>query len=149
MSVHKFISAKLPRESKSFSLGHSAFAIEDGVLIKYTGIGGEVVIPSGITGIGVRAFANCRSVRSVTIADGVTRIADCAFLHCGSLVRVDIPSSVAYIGEGAFYGCRNLRNITVPDSVQDIGIRAFAKTRILTMDIPKRLQPFAGKYFQV
>ena len=48
------------------------FEVENGVLVKYTGAGGDVVIPDRVTGIGDRAFSQCKSLTSVTIPDGVT-----------------------------------------------------------------------------
>ena len=44
------------------------FIIEDGVLTKYVGQGGDVVIPDGITNIGAYAFHNCSALTSVHIS---------------------------------------------------------------------------------
>ena len=49
----------------------SDFIVENGVLIKYTGSGAEVTVPSGITEIGARAFQLCKNLQSVTLSDGV------------------------------------------------------------------------------
>ena len=38
------------------------FVIKDGVLTKYKGAGGDVVIPEGVTEIGWRAFHSCEDV---------------------------------------------------------------------------------------
>jgi hypothetical protein len=56
------------------------FVIEDGTLISYTGLGGDVVIPSGVTSIGNYAFRDCTSLISVVIPAGVTRIGNSAWL---------------------------------------------------------------------
>ena len=48
-------------------------------LSKYTGKGGDVVIPDGIREIGDWAFAGCAHVTSVAIPDGVTEIGRGAF----------------------------------------------------------------------
>jgi hypothetical protein len=37
----------------------NGFEIENGVLVKYNGFGGDVVIPEGVTGIGEKAFGGC------------------------------------------------------------------------------------------
>lgn len=68
------------------------YVIEDDevTITKYTGEGGNVVIPSQIEG------------------KDVTAIGDMAFYECVTLIVVVIPVTVVYIGEMAFYGCVNL-----------------------------------------
>lgn len=46
----------------------SDFVIENGVLTKYVGSGGDVVIPEGVTEIGDMAFAGS-SIKNVEIPD--------------------------------------------------------------------------------
>ena len=55
------------------------FEIENGVLVKYTGAGGDVVIPDGVVSIGEEAFYSSVSLTSITIPDGVTSIGNGAF----------------------------------------------------------------------
>lgn len=43
------------------------FEVENGVLAKYTGPGGNVVIPDSVIAIGDYAFRTCLSLTSVTI----------------------------------------------------------------------------------
>lgn len=74
------------------------FVIENGVLTKYTGPGGEVVITEGVTGIGSLAFLGCASLTSVTI-----------------------PASVTEIGYGAFLGCNNLTAVTFLGTDEQLG----------------------------
>jgi len=63
----------------SASAAGSDFTIENGVLTKYNGSGGAVVIPAGVTSIGDYVFSWCSSLTSVTIPDSVTDIGDRAF----------------------------------------------------------------------
>jgi len=46
-------------------MANKDFIIENDVLIEYTGEGGEVVIPNGVTSIGDEAFADCNGLTSV------------------------------------------------------------------------------------
>lgn len=52
----------------------SDFTITNGVLTKYAGAGGGVVIPFGVRTIGKNAFERCAEVTSVTVPNSVTSI---------------------------------------------------------------------------
>ncbi len=96
----------------------------------YTGPGGDVIIPSTITGlpvtaIGDFAFYQIASVTRVTIADSVTKVGNLAFGYCENLSDVVIGSSVTTIGKGAFEICSSLTNVAIPASVSSIGDQAF------------------------
>lgn len=124
------------------------FEIQDGVLVKYKGNGGDVVIPdgltsigklaflscknlnsiiipNGVTSIGRDAFSNCTSLKSVTLSEGILSIGEQCFSLCGSLTNITIPNSLTSIGKGAFSGCSKLESITIPNSVTYMGSWAF------------------------
>ena len=91
------------------------FEIKDGVLVKYKGKGGNVVIPKSITSIGYRAFDGYKSLTSITITDSVVSIGDCAFYGCTSLQSITIPNSVTSIGEGICVLGNQLKQIIVEE----------------------------------
>ena len=102
------------------------FLIEDGVLLAYQGLGGDVVVPDGVTKIGRYAFYCCDELTSVTIPEGVTKINEYAFCNCSGLTRVSMPNSLKTIGNHAFYNCDALSGtLVIPDGVETIGQRAF------------------------
>jgi hypothetical protein len=63
------------------------FVIENGVLMKYRGAGGDVAIPEGVTEIGDSTFEDCSSLTEITIPEGVTSIGGRAFLVGRGLSR--------------------------------------------------------------
>ena len=110
------------------------FEIEGTKLKKYNGNAAQVIIPDGITEIGVKAFCENRILKSVTIPNGVCRIDNGAFMYCMNLESVNIPNGVTYIGDYAFFHCA-LKDITIPRSVQFIGSSAFLFMRV-TVRVP-------------
>ena len=132
---------------KSSGSKDSDFVIENGVLTKYTGSGGDVVIPEGVTAIGKEAFYHCESLTGINIPDGVTDIGFSAFCGCESLTSLRIPDSVTSIGKWAFEHCKSLTSVTIPDSVTSIGEWAFKDCKNLTsVTIPRRLEPAFEEY---
>lgn len=114
------------------------FEISNGVLVKYHGPGGDVVIPDGVTEIGASAFDHCKDLTGIHIPESVTKIGRCAFQWCGNLTKADLPKSVTEISESTFAFCENLNSILIPESVTQIGLHAFYMCKSLTkVDLPK------------
>ena len=98
--------------------GAQDFVIENGVLKKYAGPGGDVVIPEEVKEIGswyeytnrgldVRqygAFQYCETVRRVVIPASVKKIASYAFHNCTQLEEVEFQGEVSALGQNAFQG---------------------------------------------
>ena len=93
----------------------------------YTGSGGDIVIPNGVTTIGKGIFQFNNSITSVVIPDSVTTIGDNAFDQCESLKTVTFGtnSQLTTIGGSAFSFCPNIESISISDSVTSIGKNAF------------------------
>ncbi|MDE6029283.1 MAG: leucine-rich repeat protein [Clostridiales bacterium] len=84
----------------------------------------ELDIPDGVTKLEA-AFANCYSLRRVSIGNGVTDIAGSTFRNCYNLRSVTIGSGVKTIGYQAFAYCYSLLSVTIPSTVQTIYASAF------------------------
>ena len=87
----------------------------------------EIIIPYGVTSIGVNAFYDCSSLESIVIPETVTSIGGYAFYNCSSLENMVIPENVTNIGEYAFYNCSYLESIVIPDNVKAVGDYAFGE----------------------
>lgn len=82
---------------------------------------------SSLTYIDTSAFANCRSLESVSLPETLAYISDCAFADCKSLRSITIPQRVTKIEGHAFKGCTSLESITMSADLQKDLHRAFDK----------------------
>ncbi|MCM1167650.1 MAG: leucine-rich repeat domain-containing protein [Lachnospiraceae bacterium] len=64
--------------------------------------------------IGMNAFAECKSLREVSLENRVSVINTGAFKNCTSLRSVTQTDNTERIEKGAFSGCKNLTEISLP-----------------------------------
>ncbi|MCR4831617.1 MAG: leucine-rich repeat domain-containing protein, partial [Pseudobutyrivibrio sp.] len=76
--------------------------IEGYKVTKYTGNGGAVEIPEGITSIADYAFSNASEITAITLPTTLTSIGYMSFSDCTNLKKIVIPSSTRKIGYKAF-----------------------------------------------
>ena len=97
------------------------FEISNGVLTKYKGRGGDVVIPNGVTEIGANVFDKNESITSVTVPYGVTKIGGSAFNMCKNLKSISLPDSLTEIGSSSIRDCRSLARLVLPRNLKKVG----------------------------
>ncbi len=69
----------------------------------------DLVVPDGVTRIGLYAFYDCDTLKSVKLPNSVTYIGNYAFAYCRSLESINIPDSVTVIGQDAFYAASKVK----------------------------------------
>lgn len=84
----------------------------------------HVEIPRTVTGIGVRAFADC-TLEICLIAAQLQSIPASAFENCRNLRCVLLPETLVSIGERAFAKCSALHEIAFPSRCRRFGDYAF------------------------
>ena len=110
----------------------SGYASEYGY--KYASELESVVIPEGVTTIGVSAFEGCYKLQTVTLPSTLERIEESAFYvytdAYSSQTEISLENCIKlkYIGNYAFYGCQGMKEIRLPDCVDYVGAYAFAVT---------------------
>ncbi len=135
----------------AFAGEDGGFVIENGVLVSYTGSGGVVNIPSGVTEIGERAFDNLGKafITALTIPEGCVKIGDEAFYFLGELspsVTVTLPSTLREIGSRAFE-CAHITEIRLPQGLTYIGDEAFCQSLLTSVHLPASLTYLGSQAF--
>ena len=92
------------------------------------------------------AFANIKTLKSVTLANTVTTIKDYAFRGCTGLTNIDLHL-ISTIGGSAFYECSGLTSVNL-ESATSIGSNAFFKAYSLeSVDFSDNLTTIGGSAF--
>lgn len=112
------------------SAAEPEFQIENGVLLSYSGPGGDIVIPEDVTDVRDRAFGRNPDITSITYPESIISVNGAS--GCINLSSVTIPEGALEIGLGAFEGCKSLQSIVIPDSVLRINSLAFRHCSALT-----------------
>ena len=94
-------------------------------LVKYTGDGAAVNIPSSLGGYDVtvirdNAFYKKTELTSVNIPDTVTLIGNYAFGSCSALEEVRMSENLEELGYAAFRDCKALTAIKIPDTFKKV-----------------------------
>lgn len=86
----------------------------------------SVELEGKITTMGELAFADCPSLRTLSLGEGTEFIGEYAFLRCGALGEVALPSSVKELGDGAFTECVGITSVKLGEGLERIGDFAFS-----------------------
>lgn len=137
----------------------SDFVVKNGVLKKYVGPGGEVVVPDGVTSIGMDAFMNNKTITSVQVStdvslhpnafngckgmadkDGFVIVNNRLFDYYGKARILTIPDGIKEIMPNACMRVKMQTEIVLPDSVARLWGNCFGHTSVegfrLTVELP-------------
>lgn len=92
----------------------------------------EKVVIKSAKSIGSKAFANCISLKQLTLPSNLKVIRNKSFAYCTSLHSLVLPEGIEVIEDEAFLLCTGLERIVFPASLREIGKRAFQSCDSLT-----------------
>lgn len=100
----------------------------------------KLYLPAELESIGLGAFKNMESLKSVKLPVGVTYIPESAFSNCKKLEKVVADGDVTTIGALAFSNCEKLTSFNFPDTIKYLGENAFYKTAITKAIVPENVR---------
>lgn len=106
----------------------------------------SIDMPNSITTIGKESFANCHSLKEVTISNSIINIPESAFSDCNSLNDITIPNSVVSIGRNGFKGITS-QSVVMSDNLTTLNNSAFQQSTIGTLRISPNLASAGSSAF--
>ena len=130
-SVYFFKGCKL----KTIEFPQSLKVIGNAAFSECYNLSGKIIIPEGVTTVGVSSF-EATAIESVELPSSLVTVTD------GSMI-------IDAIGAHAFENCRSLREINIPESVTTIQASVFSGcTSLTTITLPKGIISVLGNAFQ-
>jgi len=96
----------------------------------------SIIIPEGVTKIGIQAFRESNSLISVVLPSTLIEIESSAFADLPLLSSIKLPEGLKIIGSNAFSRCKSLKTIELPSSLIEIGSTAFEGSGLSTFPNP-------------
>lgn len=160
-------SVSISDSSTNFKAVDGVLFSKDGTKLYYYPAGKtdtSYIVPSSVTSIGEKAFANHRYIINVTIPNTVTEIGASAFTgsvleqvefvtggtnnlvfkgsvfeKCANLISVTLPARLSDISTNAFYGCKSLESVVFSEGIrlQELGAWSFRDcTELKSISLP-------------
>ena len=80
----------------------------------------SITIPSGVVGIGRRAFYKSDSLKEVNFSEGLISIEEGAFFGCKSLEMLKFPKSLRFLSKDSFTLCKSLTSVDISLGNEDL-----------------------------
>ena len=119
------------------------FTIENGEITAYTGAGGSVTIPDGVTSIKTEAFFD-KHITSLALPDSLTSIGDKAF-DKNKITKISGGENLKTVGDAAFRG--NQLKIVNLANIETIGNNSFENNQLETITLPATLKTVGANAF--
>ena len=142
----KHILALVPRTAEAFTIPETCKGIGENAL--YGTAISTISVPGKVKTIGAYAFANCKSLKSVTLNKGTEELGEGAFSNCDKLRFIFTPTNLDSIGDNAFKNCNKLSSVILNDELRHIGVSAFAECPVLRgIVIPEHVETIGDRAF--
>ena len=111
----------------------------------------SLVLPEGLTYVGMRAFSGFNNAALTTInwPSTLTSLGMNAFVYCNGLKTLTIPECMTDFSAGAFRGCTGLESVTFLNDTVPLGDAMFAECyNLMSVTIPNTVDSIIGETFE-
>lgn len=114
------------------------------------GLTGPLIIPEGITRIGMMAFIGCSGFTELKLPKALKIIESMAFYECNGLTgELQIPEGIELIDQHAFEQCSRFSTLILPEGLTSIGDMAFIGcSGLKELKLPKGLKNIENNAFE-
>ena len=142
-----FVTCQFCRYQSKVTMESPDFAIDRGVLLKYSGKNREVEVPFGVRAIGILAFHQQNTLTKIVLPEGVDELQG-SFYNCSSLETIILPDSLETIPPSTFTNCVSLETVVLPRNLRFLGELAFYKCiSLVAIVIPPKVKFFDATVF--
>lgn len=108
----------------------------------------EVIIPEGVEHIGMFAFNDCTSLKTILIPDSVVHMDEVngAFYGCSSLSLFKIGSGITSLGN-VFGKCSSLTSVVVPENVTELSATFQDCSNLTSVTLNNTLERIGARTF--
>lgn len=119
---------ELEEDQEVLTYSAEDFIMSGSMLVRFTGVTENLVIPGTIESIGPEAFANTDGLKNVSFEEGALTISYNAFVNHPTLETVVLPESLVTIGKEAFANCASLVSVEIGSQVSELEDGAFCES---------------------
>ncbi len=99
-------------------------------------------------GYAYNLFRGCTALTDVTLQAGLTKVVSGMFSECISLKSIVLPDTILSVDSGAFQGCTSLTDVRLSAKLERLGDKAFAQcTSLKEITLPASLKEMDARVF--
>ena len=107
-----------------------------------------ITIPNSVRKLGLGLFTLCTGLTSAKLPDTVDNMGNTVFWLCSSLTQVTLPQNLTKLPQSTFEDCKALTHVDLPNSITVIDQNAFKHTGLTSVPVPASLTKIKCNAFE-
>lgn len=134
---------------EAIDLPKSLTKISGGAFMYCMSLGGDVIVPEGVTEIVGMSFYQCQKIKRVVLPRSLKKIDYFAFSGTYELEDINFPEGLEIIENNAFHGSIKLKEIVLPETITSLGEACFMQTFSLqSITLPQNITEIPESFLE-